>query len=60
MSTNQQRAKRAAHDLAYEQETEACSRREAEYDARWKDLFAALEKAGIDPYELKTWIEEGV
>lgn len=59
MSSNQRNAeRRAAHDAAYEREVELRNTREAEYRERWASLYASLEKAGVDPYDLKNWIEE--
>ena len=52
------RERRAANEAAYQAETEARERREAEYAERWKDLFDSLERAGINPHELKAWMEE--
>ena len=59
MSSRQRNTeKRAEHEAAYIKESIEREKREDEYKNRWRDLYAALERAGIDPYELKTWIED--
>lgn len=59
MSSRQRNAeKRAEHEAAYEREVELRNTREAEYRDRWANLYASLEKVGVDPNDLKMWIEE--
>lgn len=53
MSSKQRNAEERA-----EYEAALRNTREAEYRDRWDGLYASLEKAGVDPYDLKMWIEE--
>jgi hypothetical protein len=59
MISKERRAElRAKLDATYEAKCKKRCCDQAEYNERWSALYASLTAAGVNPYELKLWIEE--